>query len=164
MGKVYWRSQEAAMEEHGEMPAILALGDSWFWYPANNLLNPINRFAGQPTILCYGDNGAEAVELLHPNHFEPFRKSLDGYPSVRIVLLSAGGNDFAGLEDFEALLNEDCSALATPEAPGSIERIARAADETRFRKRDAVLPLWERHLLKGKLATTVVRRPLRIVE
>jgi len=54
--------------------------------------------------------------------------------------------------------------VATPDAPGSIERIARAADEARFHKRDAVLPLWERHLLDGKLATAVVRRPLRIVE
>jgi hypothetical protein len=54
--------------------------------------------------------------------------------------------------------------VATPEAPGSIERIARAADEARFHKRDAVLPLWERHVLPGKLSPTVVRRPLRIVE
>lgn len=54
--------------------------------------------------------------------------------------------------------------VATPDAPGSIERIARGADEARFHKRDAVLPLWERHLLAGKLATAVVRRPLRIVE
>ena len=54
--------------------------------------------------------------------------------------------------------------VATPEAPGSIERIARGADEARFHKRDAVLPLWERHLLPGKLSPTVVRRPLRVVE
>lgn len=54
--------------------------------------------------------------------------------------------------------------VATPETPGSIERIARAADETRFRKRDALLPLWERHVLAGKLTSTAVRRPLRIVE
>lgn len=54
--------------------------------------------------------------------------------------------------------------VATPEAPGSISRIAQAADEARFHTRDAVLPLWERHLLAGKLAATVVRRPLRIVE
>lgn len=116
MGKVYWRSQEGAMQEQGETPAILALGDSWFWYPANNLLNPVNRFGGQPTILCYGDNGAEAVELLHPSHFEPFRKALAGYPSIEIVMLSAGGNDFAGLQDFDALLNDDCSKFTTPEA------------------------------------------------
>jgi len=54
--------------------------------------------------------------------------------------------------------------VATPEAPGSISRIARGADEARYHNRDAVLPLWERHLLAGKLSGTVVRRPLRIVE
>ena len=54
--------------------------------------------------------------------------------------------------------------VATPDAPGSIERIARASDETRFRKRNALLPLWESHVLPGKLTGTVVRRPLRIFE
>ncbi len=54
--------------------------------------------------------------------------------------------------------------VGTPEAPGSIERIARAADETRYRKRDAFLPLWEKHVLPGKLTGTAVRRPLRIIE
>ncbi len=54
--------------------------------------------------------------------------------------------------------------VATPEAPGSISRIARAADEARFQTRAAVLPLWERHVLAGKLSGIVVRRPLRIVE
>ncbi len=54
--------------------------------------------------------------------------------------------------------------VATPEAPGSIERIARAADEARFRRRDALLPLWEKHLLQGKLLTAIVRRPLNIVD
>ena len=54
--------------------------------------------------------------------------------------------------------------VATPETPGSIERIARASDETRFRTRAAMIPLWERHVLPGKLTATAVRRPLRIVE
>ena len=54
--------------------------------------------------------------------------------------------------------------VATPEAPGSIERIARASDEARFRRREALLPLWEKHLLGGKLLTTMVRRPLAVVE
>ncbi len=54
--------------------------------------------------------------------------------------------------------------VGTPETPGSIERIARASDEARFRTRDALLPLWESHLLPGKLSNTVVRRPLRVVE
>ena len=54
--------------------------------------------------------------------------------------------------------------VATPETPGSIERIARGSDETRFRKRDAVIALWERHVLPGKVAGAAIRRPLRIVE
>jgi hypothetical protein len=54
--------------------------------------------------------------------------------------------------------------VATPDAPGSIERIARAADEARFRRREAVLPLWEQHLLSGKLFNAVVRRPLVVLE
>ncbi len=54
--------------------------------------------------------------------------------------------------------------VATPDTPGSIERIARASDEARFRKRDALVALWERHVLPGKVAGIVVRRPLRIVE
>jgi hypothetical protein len=53
---------------------------------------------------------------------------------------------------------------ATPDTPGSIERIARAADEARFRKRDALLPLWEQRILSGKLATATLHRPLSVVE
>ena len=51
-----------------------------------------------------------------------------------------------------------------PDAPGSIERVARAADEARYQKRDALLPLWERHVLDGKLSSVVVRRALRVGE
>jgi hypothetical protein len=54
--------------------------------------------------------------------------------------------------------------VATPEAPGSIERIARGADEARFRRREALLPLWETHVLPGKLLNTIVRRPLNVVD
>jgi hypothetical protein len=54
--------------------------------------------------------------------------------------------------------------VATPDAPGSIERIARASDESRFRRRDALLPLWEQHVLPGKLLNTTIRRPLLVVE
>ncbi|HEX2855437.1 MAG TPA: SpoIVB peptidase S55 domain-containing protein [Opitutaceae bacterium] len=53
---------------------------------------------------------------------------------------------------------------ATPDTPGSIERIARAADEARFRKREALLPLWEQRILSGKLATATLHRPLSVVE
>ena len=54
--------------------------------------------------------------------------------------------------------------VTTPDVPGSFERIARGADETRFRRREAVLPLWEKHLLPGKLFNSIIRRPLVVVE
>lgn len=54
--------------------------------------------------------------------------------------------------------------VSVPDAPGSIERIAHAADEARFQHREAVLPLWERHLLDGKLSDSAVRRTLQVVE
>lgn len=54
--------------------------------------------------------------------------------------------------------------VATPEVPGSIERIARAADESRFRRRVALLPVWEKHLLTGRLFNNVVRRSLTVLE
>jgi hypothetical protein len=52
----------------------------------------------------------------------------------------------------------------TPEIPGSIERIARTADDARYRRREAALPLWERHLLPGRLVNAVIRRPLTVLE
>jgi hypothetical protein len=53
---------------------------------------------------------------------------------------------------------------ATRDAPSSIERIARAADEARFNQVDALVPLWETHVLDGKLSPVTLHRPLKIVE
>lgn len=53
---------------------------------------------------------------------------------------------------------------ATPDTPSSFERIARAADEARFNQVDAVLPLWESHVLAGKLSSATLRRSLKVVE
>jgi hypothetical protein len=35
--------QKGQQWEPGEFPAILAVGDSWFWYPKNNLLEALSR-------------------------------------------------------------------------------------------------------------------------
>ena len=53
---------------------------------------------------------------------------------------------------------------ATRDTPSSIERIARAADEARFNQLDALVPLWETHVLDGKLSSVTLHRPLKIVE
>jgi hypothetical protein len=52
----------------------------------------------------------------------------------------------------------------TPEMPGSLERIARTADEARFQRRDVLVPLWEQHVLPGSLFNVMVRRPLSITD
>ena len=39
----------------------------------------------------------------------------------------------------------------TPELPGSLERIAEGADDSRFQRRNAAAVLWETHLLPGRL-------------
>lgn len=54
--------------------------------------------------------------------------------------------------------------VSTPDAPDSIARIAHTADEARFHEREAMEPLWEQHLLSGKLLNSVVRRPLDVVD
>ncbi len=53
---------------------------------------------------------------------------------------------------------------STADMPGSLERIARSADEARFQRRDVVAPLWEQHLLAGTLFNILLRKPLEITE
>ena len=52
----------------------------------------------------------------------------------------------------------------TPDMPGSLERIARSADEARFQRREALAPLWEQRVLSGRLFNVTVRRPLVITD
>ena len=52
----------------------------------------------------------------------------------------------------------------TPDMPGSLERIARSADEARFQRRDSFAPLWEKQILPGRLFNIMVRRPLKITD
>ncbi|HEY8995167.1 MAG TPA: SpoIVB peptidase S55 domain-containing protein [Lacunisphaera sp.] len=52
----------------------------------------------------------------------------------------------------------------TADMPGSLERIARGADEARFQRRDVLAPLWEKHILPGMLFNVMVRKPLAITD
>ena len=73
----------------GISPTILAIGDSWFWYPFNNLANPLHRILNRSRehiILVRGRNGATTSEyvkgrareapeqILQPNHCVPHRR------------------------------------------------------------------------------------------
>ncbi len=56
------------------------------------------------------------------------------------------------------------STATTVELPSSFERIARSADASRYQRRDAAVPLWETHLLPGRLFNVSTRRPLKITD
>ena len=55
-------------------------------------------------------------------------------------------------------------AASSPDVPASIQRIASAADGARYQRRDALVPLWEQHVLAGKAAFTDFHRTVRVVE
>jgi hypothetical protein len=48
--------------------------------------------------------------------------------------------------------------------PGSLERIAHNADETRFQRHDVFTPLWEKQLLPGRLFNVRLEKPLAITD
>jgi hypothetical protein len=102
------------MIEDNHKPHILAIGDSWFWFPTNNLLNPIFRhFNSGKCILVLGNNGAEAVEYVG-KYREAIQSSLDAWGgSIEAVLISGGGNDFAGLDDMFRIIRARCEGFTS---------------------------------------------------
>jgi hypothetical protein len=122
MANFYW--DKRAMEEDGVFqPTILALGDSWFWYPmpGGSLLNYLGAML-KPfghTIYARGMNGAEAFDLVDGKYAKAVQTALRFYgktpdgPGVQAVMVSGGGNDFAGFDDLRPLLLADCSRQTT---------------------------------------------------
>lgn len=88
-------------------------------------------------------------------------RSFDAYLAALSDERAADGLCLAVVEKTRLFTDQ---TSATPDAPSSIERIARAADEARFNQVDALIPLWETHVLDGKLSTANLHRPLQIVE
>jgi hypothetical protein len=126
MGHIYWNEYSRLLDS-GETIDVLALGDSWFHYPFNNLITPLSEALERPTIFVIGENGARADELCAGQWLANFRRMLAGYPGIRLVCISAGGNDFAGVGDLDdKVLRADCSGEASVEGcyrasqPGAI--------------------------------------------
>jgi hypothetical protein len=88
-------------------------------------------------------------------------RSFDAYLAALREARPADGLSLAVVEKTRLFTDQ---SNATPDTPSSIERIARAADEARFNQVDALAPLWETHVLAGKLSATTLRRPLKIVD
>jgi len=55
-------------------------------------------------------------------------------------------------------------ARLTVELPGSLERIARRADESRFQRSEALTVLKEIHFMSGRLCASAYRRPFTVTE
>ncbi|HKE41975.1 MAG TPA: SGNH/GDSL hydrolase family protein [Casimicrobiaceae bacterium] len=115
MGHIFW-NDSSRLQDSGEQIDVLAIGDSWFHYPFNNLISPLFEALERPTIYVIGENGARADELSTGSWLGNFRKMLMGYPQIRLVCISAGGNDFAGVGDLDdKILAPDCSGATTVE-------------------------------------------------
>jgi hypothetical protein len=88
-------------------------------------------------------------------------RSFDNYLSFLRDARDTDGLFLAVVE--KATLFADQTAT-TVELPGSFERIARASDGARYQRRDAAVPLFEQHVLPGRLFTALIRRPLRVAD
>ncbi len=116
MGHIFW-NERIKLIDSGEMVKVLAIGDSWFHYPANNLITPLHEALERPTTYVIGENGARADELCAGHWLASFRSMLADYPTIELVAISAGGNDFAGIGDLDArILRPDCTGAPSADA------------------------------------------------
>lgn len=111
---VFWGVHAALnnnlQQHHPVNPTILMIGDSWFWYPFNNLAQVVGALRPNDQVLVVGKSGAEAAEWA-----TKFRKDIDYAFKLyaegsKVLLLSGGGNDVAGMKDFPHIIKENCSA------------------------------------------------------
>jgi hypothetical protein len=112
MANVYWGVHSAL--DDGANPTVLMVGDSWFWYPKQNLASAIAEQKTDETLVAVGFCGAEAREW-----GDRFRRDIDfGFKTyaagVKALMLSGGGNDVVGAEHFRKLLLADCSGAQAP--------------------------------------------------
>ena len=113
---VYW--DKASLDDASKTPSILAIGDSWFWYPfpGGSLLNALGPLVKnmQHTILAFGNNGAEAFDYVNGVYKDNIELGLSFYGSgLSAIFISGGGNDFAGFNDLRPLLKLNCSSMST---------------------------------------------------
>jgi hypothetical protein len=99
----------------GAFPAILAIGDSWFWYPkVSNLLAEVSA-AVKPdysNIMALGNLGAKLEEYMNGKYAKAFTRELrpGSLQYYSAVLISGGGNDAV---DWGLCLKDDCSTETT---------------------------------------------------
>lgn len=101
---IYWNQDTL---DTGISIHALALGDSWLYYIKNNLLTAIDKHIGTCNILAFGANGERASGL--NSYVNQIKNLLKTYWTIKAVIISAGGNDFAGVGDLDkVILNNKC--------------------------------------------------------
>jgi len=107
--------------------------------------------------------GSALDELTGRTHSVPIAqiRSFDEYISALREFRKSDGLYVAVLERARYFTDQ---RSVTRDMPGSLERIARGADEARFQRREAMTPLWEKRVLPGVLFNILVRRPLSITD
>lgn len=107
--------------------------------------------------------GPALDELTGRSHTVPVAqlRSFEEYISALRSFRPSDGLYLAVIEKARLLTDQRAT---TQDMPGSLERIARSADEARFQRRDAFNPLWEQRVLPGRLFNILVRRPLTITD
>jgi hypothetical protein len=113
---VYW--DQRALDDDARSASIVAIGDSWFWYPfpGGSLLNSLGPLVEpkEHVILAFGNNGAEAFDYVNGVYRDSVETGLKFHGGgLSAVFISGGGNDFAGFNDLRPLLKFDCSQFKT---------------------------------------------------
>ncbi len=88
-------------------------------------------------------------------------RTFDAYLDLMSDQRAGDGLYLAVVERASAFIDQTQSTL---DYPGSLERIARRADDARYQKRSVIVPLWEKHILSGRLLQFTYRQPLQIAE
>lgn len=111
---VYWGVPGALAA--GANASVVLCGDSWLWYPVDNLAVELAAALPLQTFVVIGNNGAEAGEWA-----TKYRKDIDFALKMygrgaQLLILSGGGNDIAGTRDFLKIIKDDCSKATSVEA------------------------------------------------
>jgi hypothetical protein len=107
--KVFWDYE--AMRRWDIAPAVLAIGDSWLWYPWGNLAQSLSTLAGQgQAVLVLGGNGWRVKDVCDKKHLA--KQIILTFGGLRAIVVSIGGNDLAG-GNLKKMLKADCSDATT---------------------------------------------------
>jgi hypothetical protein len=122
--------------DNGPAPAILAIGDSWFWYPDNNILQSLlvhPKFNGVYSgIQLLGLNGAHMADYVGKGQYAAdFATELkqSWAANYSAFFISGGGNDAVSSPDAvtgpnHLGLKADCTGITVPQDCFDSERLS----------------------------------------